>query len=247
MVRNSQLAWGTRIGIVARAGGKALRMLAVALLLWGSQTACAPPRSRFLVPAANRPQAASSAKPVARLVHFQDSKAPRPSDPVMGPPEPKKRDRTSENRPVPTRTKSVPPLGPILATAPNAPPPLPYTVPGLSYRVMATFATTAAIGVASEVRGAGEEISQSLLFSPEGAAGKLGRTTAPTVLGGQTVARFNRQQGAATGFTFGSRNNIFTARSNPAGGAGGRCRELAGAGFFGGDHRRCNQAVRRRR
>jgi len=228
--------------------------LAASLILLGGLTGCGRMHRGSITTAKTPAPLMRYTTTSARLACFQDTPSQQPPAPLMGPPAPKLRDRApkSRTRPTPTAGATTPvereaPLGPIAPSDPSATQALPYTMPGLAYRQMAIFVVTAAIGTASDLRGAGEEVSQSLVFSPEGTAGKLGRTTAPTVLRGQVVSRFNRQQGAATGFTFASRNNLFTARSNPASGAHGRCRELIGAGFFRGDHARCGQTVRKRR
>lgn len=237
MKRQPRQSNAGRITILDESNRSSSSRLLATLFLLGVQSACTPLRSVVVMP--NRPSATPIQERHARLVCTQDSPVPLQSAPPMGPPEP------SQPSGEPATKASEKPLGPIASTAPG--PSLPYTVPGLAYREMATLVAPASIARASGIRGAGEEVSQSLLFSSVGTAGKLGRTTAPTVLQGQVATRFNRNLGPATGFTFASPDNLFNARFNAAGGTGGRCRELAGAGFFGGDHRLCNQTVRRRR
>lgn len=112
--------------------------------------------------------------------------------------------------------------------------PLPYTVPGVVYRGL-QFASAVVIGMV-ETQGAGREVSESLIFSPEGATGQLGLTAPPATVDGVLVTRRGLQGGGSFALGKGTSNNIFQAQANPLSGPSGRCQDLTQAGHFGSVH-----------
>ncbi|HRX87066.1 MAG TPA: hypothetical protein P5572_18735 [Phycisphaerae bacterium] len=88
--------------------------------------------------------------------------------------------------------------------------------------------------------------SGALVSSNAGVIGRAGLTGTSATFGAVAVSRPGLQEGPATGLGFASPGrNLFVRQVNPLSGPNGRCRDLARAGFFGGDHAACERAGRR--
>ncbi|MCH7813209.1 MAG: hypothetical protein IID40_04220 [Planctomycetes bacterium] len=120
-----------------------------------------------------------------------------------------------------------------------------YTAPRLGFRGLSAVAAGLVIGLTPETLGAGREISESVAFSASGTIGRLGLTAPPATVGRAVVGRPGLQEGRAATLGFASSvNNIFQPRANPLSGSGGRCNDLAKAGFFGGSRATCEAHFR---
>lgn len=109
-------------------------------------------------------------------------------------------------------------------TAPAAPAP-PYTAPGPAFRQLAVVATAAVVEATSrQAGGTAADQAESLVFSAQGVAGRLGATAPPTRVAGAIVGRPGSVRGPATGLGFAATDNLFTPRVNPPPGGGGRGR-----------------------
>ena len=120
-----------------------------------------------------------------------------------------------------------------------------YTAPSVSVRYLAVgaVAASAAVGMAPTV--GGREAAEASLVSSQFVAGQPG-LAAPQPTFRSTVINEPGLVGARlAGFTAASANNIFTANVNPRSGAGGRCQELVGSGFFGGSQSACRRGLHR--
>jgi hypothetical protein len=134
-----------------------------------------------------------------------------------------------------------------MATA-TRPAGLPYSAPGAAWRAVSFASTAGALGAVQIGPSAGKTLSESAFGASGGTVlGAPGLTGVQTLAVSATGGRPGLAQGLATGLSFGSPvNNIFRARFNPATGPGGRCHELAGAGFFAGNRTICEHHFRRR-
>ena len=133
-------------------------------------------------------------------------------------------------------TGDVKPKAPVVAA---------YTAPGAAYQQLSIAAVSSIVGVVPTSNNAGKEASESLVFSGQGTAGRLGVITTATTTDGGIAGRDGLQDGPGIGPA--SSNNIFNAQVNRLSGPTGRCGELAGAGFFGGSRPQCEVSFRRTR
>jgi len=172
--------------------------------------------------------------PRARLASFQEP--PEPEATESRPPDEGKLEPGEEER---DATK------PVQAT-PDVVVPYGYTMPGLAYRQLAVAVAAAVTTTTEPSDELGKELSESVAMSDMGTIGRIGLTAPPTRLAGRVTSRPGLQDGPATGLGFSAPDrNIFAPQLNPLSGSGGRCGELAGAGFFSGSRGACEQSFRR--
>lgn len=119
-----------------------------------------------------------------------------------------------------------------------------YTAPPVWVQRV-VFQVVSALTDGASDRGAGKEVSESVIYSESGVLGRVGLTAPPTFVDDGVVIRPGSLQQRFSGIGFGSPNNIHMLQRNPASGLGGRCNELASAGFPV-DHRACGRGVRSR-
>jgi hypothetical protein len=126
----------------------------------------------------------------------------------------------------------------------QSPRPAAYTAPGAAFQQLAMAAVAGAVATVPDAGGAGKEAAESLVFAQQGTAGRIGLAASATTSSGSIVSSSGLGEGQASRFGFASANNIFSAQVNRASGPGGRCGELAGAGFFGGSRPQCEISIR---
>ncbi len=202
----------TRYNKVNNMHSKFLVKLAVAATLAGTSFGCSSVQRIFY-----RPQAVVAKAPAQKSATFQLVSY-----------------RVAQAEPTPAN--SMPDQVATTQPATSQPSALPYTAPGLAFRLPASAAAMSAVGLTGEREtfGAGKEAAEGSAFSPTdlGLAGRTGVTAQSPIVGNTVVSRDGLVDGPIQSLgRANTASNILTAQVNPASGSNGACQRLFDAGF----------------